>query len=193
MSRRSRLAGTAQAEACGYSLRCICGIRRTMAAVHVREKPHRLPRAVYRGAITAAFTARIAGRQRPFPDPAVVGVASDLLRAAAEKHQCAVLIYCFIPDHVHLIVQGQSSAADLWQTMTAFKQQSGYWFGRHRPSVRWQKDFYDHVVRASEDLRAQVRYVADNPVRKGLAQEWQLYPFTGAIGIDLADLLESQL
>ena len=51
------------------------------------------------------------------------------------------------------------------------------------------QDFYDHIIRADEDLGAQIRYVADNPVRRGLVKSWQEYPFTGALGIDLATVM----
>jgi len=60
---------------------------------------------------------------------------------------------------------------------------------QNRPSVRWQKDFYDHIIRKSEDLGAQVRYIAMNPVRKELVQMWHKYPFTGAFGVDLEKVM----
>jgi hypothetical protein len=88
-----------------------------------------------------------------------------------------------------LILQGQHDSADTWQAMVDFKQQTGFWFGRNRPEDAWQKDFYDHIIRADEDLGAQIRYIAHNPVRWGLVPRWPDYPFTGAIGIDLKVVL----
>jgi len=90
-----------------------------------------------------------------------------------------------MPDHMHVVLHGRSDAADAWQAMVDFKQKTGFWFARHRPLTAWQKDFYDHVIRADEDLGAQIRYVADNPVRRGLVKVWTEYPFTGSLGIDL--------
>lgn len=66
--------------------------------------------------------------------------------------------------------------------MVDYKQLSGFWLGRNRPDVAWEKDFYDHIIRADEDLGA---HVADNPVRRQLAMHWRGYPFTGAVGVDL--------
>jgi putative transposase len=119
----------------------------------------------------------------------VVAHFRDLLGKAAEKNHCTVLIYCFMPDHLHVILQGLDDTADTWRTMVDFKQQTGFWFSRHRPQDAWQKDFYDHIIRADEDLGAQIRYVADNPVRWRLARIWSDYPYTGAIGIDLKVVL----
>jgi len=56
--------------------------------------------------------------------------------------------------------------------------------------LRWQKDFYDHVIRRHEDLSTQARYILDNPVRKGFISSWQEYPFIGSIGCRLEDVLE---
>ncbi len=55
--------------------------------------------------------------------------------------------------------------------------------------IGWQKDFYDHLIRKSENLAVQVKYILDNPVRKGLVSSWQAYPFKGSIGCKMEDLL----
>ena len=58
----------------------------------------------------------------------------------------------------------------------------------NEPGVRWQKDFYDHVIRTHEDIAAQVRYILDK-VRKGLVSSWEDYPFKGYVGCKLDDVL----
>jgi hypothetical protein len=77
----------------------------------------------------------------------------------------------------------------IWRSIVDFKQQTGLWLSRHA-TARWQKDFFDHIIHADEDLAAQIRYVANNPVRKGLASDWRSYPFTGAIGCDLYAVID---
>jgi len=57
-------------------------------------------------------------------------------------------------------------------------------------SLKWQKDFYDHVIREHEDLSTQARYILDNPVRKEIVSSWQEYPYIGAIGCRLEDVLD---
>lgn len=39
----------------------------------------------------------------------------------------------------------------------------------------WQEESFDHVLRSSEGLDAKVEYVLQNPVRKGLVDDWQRY------------------
>jgi hypothetical protein len=73
----------------------------------------------------------------------------------------------------------------LGRAVALFKQETGFWLGKYRSEIRWQKDFFDHVLRGDEDLGAQVRYIAGNPVRKSLVKDWREYPFTDSIGVDL--------
>lgn len=156
----------------------------------IREKPHRLPRDAYRGRIRVALTACVAARRPLFTAPHVVEPFVQTLRRAATQHLCSVAIYCFMPDHLHLVLQGEEPRADAWGAMVEFKQHSGFWLSQQHPGVRWQKDFYDHVIRADEDLRSHLRYIANNPVRQRLVDDWASYPFTGSIGFDLRSVLE---
>lgn len=55
--------------------------------------------------------------------------------------------------------------------------------------IHWQKDFYDHIIRNHEDIAVQVKYILDNPVRKGLVSSWQEYPFKGSIRSRIEDVL----
>jgi hypothetical protein len=34
-----------------------------------------------------------------------------------------------------------------------------------------------------------VKYILDNPVRKGLLESWEEYPFKGSVGCKLEDVL----
>ena len=72
--------------------------------------------------------------------------------------------------------------------MVTFKQQSGFWLSKNNVGARWQKDFFDRIVRRDEDLMAELRYVALNPVRGGLVRDWADYPFLGSDAFDLGDL-----
>ena len=128
------------------------------------------------------------GRHVFFTTLPVVRVFVDFLGRVAER-QLFSAIYCFMPDHVHLIFMGRHDGADLLRGAEDFKQASGYWLGCHHSGLKWQKSFHDRIIRTLE-LPTKVRYVLDNPVREGLAGNWREYPFTGAIGMDLEILLE---
>jgi REP element-mobilizing transposase RayT len=98
-----------------------------------------------------------------------------------------------MPDHLHIIVEGSNEEVNLLRFLNHFKQKTGFWMSRNQPDVSLQKDFFDHIIRKDESLPAVIRYVLDNPVRKGLVENWQDYPFKGAIGYELEDILDSIL
>jgi len=100
------------------------------------------------------------------------------------KAECLVGIYCFMPDHLHVIACGQSDNANSKHAIDAFKRDSGRWIAHP-----WQGDCYDHIIRRNEDWRRQVAYVLRNPVRGKLVEDPYAYPFTGSIGYDLGELI----
>jgi REP element-mobilizing transposase RayT len=151
----------------------------------VRRLRHRLALETYRGEVTASFTACVAGKQDLFVSSDIVGIFRQALWRASDRYQCEVLIYCFMPDHLHVALHGRTPSSDLWKAMTLFKQVTGHWLARHLPRVQWQKDFFDHILREEDELVRQLRYIADNPVRRGLVTEWHAYPFTGSEVLDL--------
>lgn len=155
----------------------------------VKPKPHRLAKEAYRGQIRVAFTACVRDRRVLFDGREVADVFLSALGEGLQRFACSAPVYCFMPDHLHVIVQGEADTSDARGAMAAFKQKTGFWLRRHRPDVDWQKDFWDHILRSDEDLGAQVRYIADNPVRRGLVADWRDYPFTGSIGHDLREIL----
>ena len=155
----------------------------------IRQKTHRLPRDAYHGEVTVAFTVCVEKKRPLFIDTSVVDLFVRFLISAIKKNDSMALIYCFMPEHVHLILQGTTFSANVWRAIVDFKQQSGFWLGEHRQMYRWQRGFFDHIIRQNEDLSAQIRYISQNPIRRGLVQAWDEYPYTGAHGIHLKDVI----
>ena len=56
---------------------------------------------------------------------------------------------------------------------------TGYNFKKATGKRLWQKSFYDHVVRKEENLNSVAEYIFNNPVRKGMVENYDDYPFLG--------------
>ena len=85
-------------------------------------------------------------------------------RGAWRLHALVVM-----PDHVHVLVS-VPPATDLRHLMTHWKR---YLARVH--AIRWQRDFFEHRLRASQRLEERCEYLRLNPVRAGLARtpdEW---------------------
>ena len=89
-----------------------------------------------------------------------------------------------MPDHVHLIFTplvdyGAMEVCSLAEIMDAIKGASAHRINKMlgRYGRVWQAESFDHVLRSSEGLDAKVQYLLDNPVRRGLASQWNEYPW----------------
>jgi putative transposase len=158
----------------------------------IKEKRHRLPKEFYKGALSAVFTLCLKGDVAAgfsLREPEITNIFTDILASSAKKSSCIIPVYCFMPNHQHLIITGIQSDSDIWKTIVSYKQKTGFWMAMNKIGISWQKDFYDHIIRRHEEIAVQVRYILDNPVRKGLVSSWQEYPFKGSIGCKLEDVL----
>jgi REP element-mobilizing transposase RayT len=45
----------------------------------------------------------------------------------------------------------------------------------------WQRSSYDQIIRYNDSIQAAANYVLDNPVRKGLVEKWQDYPYSAIV------------
>ncbi|MBI2890678.1 MAG: transposase [Nitrospirae bacterium] len=129
----------------------------------------------------------MAGRKQVFTDASLFPSVDVLLKRSLAESECDSPVYLFMPDHAHVVLQGASESSDLWRCLVRFKQYSGYLLGQSSISARWQKDFYDHILRRDEDLARHVRYILDNPDRKRLVDNWKVYPFKGSTVYNLED------
>ena len=89
-----------------------------------------------------------------------------------------------MPDHVHMIFTPliDYRAMEVWplaRIMDSIKGASAHKINRAlgRMGRVWQTESFDHVLRSSETLDGKIRYVLENPVRKGLVRGWSEYPW----------------
>ena len=134
----------------------------------------------YEGPAAFSVTASTAGRAPLFRKPATVHLCVSALSETASLHHMDVLAYCFMPDHLHLLVQARDDGSFL-RFMKGFKQISGYRYRRSAMQPLWQKGYYDHVLRREEDVNQVAEYIMHNPVRAGLVDSPDRYPFSGGI------------
>ena len=91
-----------------------------------------------------------------------------------------------MPDHLHLAVEGASNDADLVRFVKDAKQRSGYWHVRRTSERLWQVGWFDHIIRDNESVERHVCYTLANPVRAGLVDRWDRWPYSGT-SVPIAD------
>ena len=129
-------------------------------------------------------------RATHFTTEAAVSLAASEFQHAAEREELAILAYCFMPDHVHLLTHGVHADADLKRFVTRSKQCSGYRFAQTTGQHLWQRYGFERVLRDDESTPAIIRYIVNNPVRAGLVRDPADYPFWGSFTHTREALLE---
>ena len=131
-------------------------------------------------------------RRQPFftKERAVSLVLSQISRAATDE-KFSVIAYCFMPDHLHLLIEGFAENSDCRAFISRSRQFSGYYYSKEFKARLWQPYGYEHVLRNDEATFAVARYILDNPIRAGLVTRVSDYPFVGSFTYDLKDLLNS--
>jgi putative transposase len=148
-----------------------------------RRKSNRLTPDNYVGPNAYLVTITTQGRAPRFREEMLVLACKESLGKAEVAEHTEVLAYVFMPDHVHLLIQGTDDSR-LARFMKRFKQVTGFEFKKQTGEVLWQKSYHDHIIRKEEDLNDVASYIAANPVRAGLVSDWESYPDVGGILLD---------
>ena len=135
----------------------------------------------YRGRHRYLLTWVTCGRATLFDEAPVVRLVLDNILRAAHEKQFDLVVSCFMPDHLHLIVEGLNDDANLKTFVKLAKQYAGYYYARsHDCAKLWQHGGHDHIIRDDVDLLDRIRYVVNNPVAAGLVERPEDYPFLGS-------------
>ena len=98
-----------------------------------------------------------------------------------------------MPDHVHILYEPQKDSSGSRYTKTeiigAIKSVSAHAINKalRRKGSVWQDESFDHVIRREESLEAKTHYICENPVRKGLCESLDDYPYLWRALIDAAE------
>lgn len=130
-------------------------------------------------------------RQNHFTGSVTVDNVLGQFLAIADEFSMAVIAWCFMPDHVHLLIEGKRDDADLCSFVHAAKQRTGYEFAQRTRKQLWQPSYYDRVLRDEDATISVVRYIIENPVRGGLVQSPKEYPFVGSTRFTIDQILEA--
>ena len=155
----------------------------------LQRKRNRLEHFNYKGNYRYFLTICIQKGKEYFKRQEAVNLVLEYLKTSAAVFKGQVLAYCFMPDHLHQLILGNEGFS-LLKFVKDFKQKSGYHFKQMFKETLWQKSYYDHVLRQDEDLIPVMRYIFENPVRKGLVCDFRDYPYLGSLVFDRKDLDE---
>jgi REP element-mobilizing transposase RayT len=122
-------------------------------------------------------------RRRILANQQMHDICCEVWRNAEQLYGWIVGRYVIMPDHVHFFcapkVEEHSLATFVgkWKEWTAKHAKR-----RHRMAIPlWQPEYFDHVLRSSESYEEKWGYVRENPVRAGLVDAAEDWPFQGEL------------
>lgn len=99
--------------------------------------------------------------------------------------------FCIMSNHCHLLIDQQNTPkpiapidgkhyTSLSHAMRLLKGRTGYACAKllGRKGAFWQHESYDHVVRDEKEFFRILGYIANNPVKAGLVENWQDWDYT---------------
>ena len=104
---------------------------------------------------------------------------AQILQAARTYH-FEITAYCFMPDHLHLVIHGTAEHSDCKAFIKAAKQYSAYTFKQLQRFRLWQRYGFDRVIRDDAELALAIGYIVSNPVRAGLVRHPSDYAHLGS-------------
>jgi putative transposase len=148
------------------------------------SRPRRLQAFDYRGAFAYSLTFCAFRRTRHFEVEATFHAVRDEILRTADERDFAVLAYCFMPDHLHLLIQGQDAQSSLQPFAKLARQRATKATAGTRRGPLWQDGYHERTLRRDEHVLALATYIVSNPVRAGLAKTWTEWPGTGGTLVD---------
>lgn len=119
-------------------------------------------------------------------------VAHELHRFDGQLYD--LVAYCIMSNHVHILIDTNLQVPEMfnfssWESldfepldkiMMRIKGASARYCNQQlgRAGKFWQRESYDHFVRDPIEFERIISYILDNPVKAGLVETWDAFPFT---------------
>jgi putative transposase len=159
----------------------------------ITRRPEHLKTFDYLGLNRYFLTFCTRNRCHVFTTPEAVALVLTQILRGADQEQLAILAYCFMPDHVHLLVEGREERSDCLRFIARAKQYSGFYYERAFGQPLWQRYSFERTLRDEEATLSVARYIVENPLRARLVERVTDYPFVGSCVYRIEEVLEAVL
>lgn len=133
---------------------------------------------------------KVTNGPRWLADPRLARIVAREIHALHPRYY-TLLAYCIMSNHVHLLLDLQGipepprpasrqHSTSLNYALRLLKGRTGRFCNQvlGRSGAFWASESYDHVVRNEKELERIVAYIINNPVKAGLVEDAEDWPFT---------------
>jgi putative transposase len=138
---------------------------------------------------TYLVTAVTAQRRSLFQVRATAALLQQTILDYRSEGRFLLHAFVIMPDHFHALI---TPAADVSLEKAVQLIKGGFSFRLKSKHDVWMRSFNESQIMSREKFMNCVRYIEDNPVRRGLGASPEAYPFSSAARSEL-DLVPSHL
>jgi putative transposase len=122
------------------------------------------------------ITTNIHEREKVFLNQHAAKIVLDTLRWLNDKNRIVLIAAVVMPDHLHfvLVLKDQSLSKVMHSLKSFTANEINKTLGRK--GQLWERQYYEQGIRDERTLLKMVRYCLENPVRKGLVDDFRNYP-----------------
>jgi len=115
--------------------------------------------------------------------PEIARLIVDAIGQNAQVYRAYVFVYCIMPDHLHVLAAVAEAGGNTRRFAEGVKRTTGHALREAgvAPPI-WQRGYWDRHSRTFEDLGTQIEYVLANPVRAGLCEKPEDWPYSEFFG-----------
>jgi putative transposase len=153
-----------------------------------KRRSLRLPGFEYRLPCAYHLTWGTFNRKPMLNDSDIAVLVIKQLERQSREEEMLLYAYCVMPDHIHLLIAAGGNH-NVVSFVQAYKSKTTrmYWTTKNQGKL-WQHGFYDRILREEQDIKQVSRYILENPVRKGIVDDFMSYPFSGSLVFKKEDL-----
>ncbi len=104
----------------------------------------------------------------------------DVLRYGETRDLYHLLAWVIMPNHVHAVFKPQVSLATIMRWLKGRTSRMANRILRRTGIPFWQEESFDHWIRTRDELEGVIHYVENNPVRAGLTDAKESWPWSSA-------------
>jgi putative transposase len=164
---------------------------RCLSACGFTRHPGRLKTFNYLGLHRYFLTFCTDRRHQAFADREHVDLVHAQILRTSQLTAFEITAYGYMPDHLHLLIEGLEDRSDCREFISRAKQYTGYCYARLTSRRLWQRYGYERTLRDGDPTASVVRYIIENPVRAGLVRNPEEYPFSGSSRYTMAELADA--
>ena len=119
-------------------------------------------------------------RKPIFASPDAANIVLEALLFGKKQKWYYLLSFVIMPDHIHfIIIPNEKNISECVKSIKGYSARRINSVLGEKGSI-WQSGFYDYILDSEEKVLSRMRYIEDNPLRKGMVTYSEDYKFSSA-------------